>query len=117
MTPGRAALVSLMRRYLAAMMDTSISLLEVHKLMYFLQESGQPLRLRYVKGHYGPFAENLRHVLREVDGHMVAGYRDGDAPDAPLHEHNALLTKFWENPSVSYATLIVGLLAIVEKVK
>jgi len=85
MTAGRAALVSLMNRYLAALMDPSISLLEVHKLLYFLQAAGEPLRLRYVKGHYGPYAENLRHVLREIEGHLVSGYADGgDEPDKQL---------------------------------
>ena len=85
MTSGRAALVALMRRYLAALLDPSISLLEVHKLMYFLQLAGEPLRLRYVKAPYGPYAENLRHVLREVEGHLISGYADGgDAPDKPL---------------------------------
>src|SRR4051794_35950799 len=59
MTPGRAALVGLMRRYLTAMMDTSITLLEIHKLMYFLEAAGQPLKLTYAKGYYGPYAENL----------------------------------------------------------
>lgn len=84
-TAGRAALVALMRRYLSALLDPSISLLEVHKLMYFLQAAGEPLRLRYVKAPYGPYAENLRHVLRAVEGHLVSGYADsGDAPDKPL---------------------------------
>jgi O-acetyl-ADP-ribose deacetylase (regulator of RNase III) len=81
MTAGRAALVGLIRRYLTGMMDTSISLLEVHKLMYFLQASGEPLELRYVKAHYGPYAENLRHVLQAVNGHLITGYTAaGDAP-------------------------------------
>jgi hypothetical protein len=63
------------------MMDTSISLLEIHKLMYFLQVSGEPLKLNYVKAPYGPYAENLRHVLRDVNGHLIEGYTaDGDAP-------------------------------------
>ncbi len=85
MTAGRAALVGLMDRYLGALMDTSISLLEVHKLMYFLQASGEPLRLRYVKGPYGPYAENLRHVLQAVEGHLVMGYANGgDSPDKEL---------------------------------
>jgi O-acetyl-ADP-ribose deacetylase (regulator of RNase III) len=85
MTAGRAALVALMRRYLSALLDPSISLLEVHKLMYFLQAAGEPLRLRYVKAPYGPYAENLPHVLRAVEGHLVSGYADGgDAPDKPL---------------------------------
>ena len=85
MTAGRAALVALMRRYLGALLDPSISLLEVHKLMYFLQAAGEPLRLRYVKAPYGPYAENLRHVLHAVEGHLISGYADGgDAPDKPL---------------------------------
>lgn len=85
MTAGRAALVALVNRYLAALLDPTITLLEVHKLMYFLQAAGEPLRLRYVKAPYGPYAENLRHVLRAIDGHLIAGYADGgDIPDKPL---------------------------------
>lgn len=85
MTAGRAALLSLMNRYLAGLMDPSISLLEVHKLMYLLQAVGEPLRLRYVKAPFGPYAENLRHVLRDIEGHLISGYADGgDAPDKQL---------------------------------
>jgi O-acetyl-ADP-ribose deacetylase (regulator of RNase III) len=86
MTPGRAALVGLIDRYLGGLMDPFVSLLEVHKLMYFMQQAGEPLRLNYVKAPYGPYAENLGHVLARVEGHMVDGYRDGG--DAPaLHRH------------------------------
>ena len=81
MTSGRAALLGLMRRYLAAVMDPSVSLLEIHKLMYFMQESGENLRLQFVKGPYGPYAENLRHVLNHIEGHFISGY--GDAEDDP----------------------------------
>lgn len=85
LTQGRAALVGLMNRYLGGLMDPAVSLLEVHKLMYFQQAAGEPLQLRYVKGLYGPYAENLRHVLREIEGHLVSGYADGgDAPDKQL---------------------------------
>ncbi len=85
MTPGRAALVGLMDRYLAGLLDPFVSLLEVHKLMYFMQEAGEPLRLRLAKGPYGPYAENLRHVLNEIDGYYVSGYgAGGDAPDKLL---------------------------------
>jgi O-acetyl-ADP-ribose deacetylase (regulator of RNase III) len=81
MTPGRAALVGLVGRYLNGLMDPSVTLLEVHKLMYFMQEAGQSLRLRFVQAPYGPYAENLRHVLREIDGYFLSGYADGgDAP-------------------------------------
>jgi O-acetyl-ADP-ribose deacetylase (regulator of RNase III) len=85
MTPGRAALVSLMHRYLGGLMDPFVTLLEVHKLMYFMQEAGEPLKLKYEKAPYGPYAENLRHVLHAVEGHLVSGYMDGgDAPDKQL---------------------------------
>ncbi len=85
MTPGRAALVSLMHRYLAGLLDPFVTLLEVHKLMYFLQNAGEPLRLKYEKDRYGPYAANLRHVLHAVEGHLVSGYADGgDMPDKEL---------------------------------
>jgi O-acetyl-ADP-ribose deacetylase (regulator of RNase III) len=85
MTPGRAALIGLMDRYLAGLMDPFISLLEVHKLTYFMQEAGEPLRLRYVKALYGPYAENLRQVLVSIEGHFVSGYADGgDDPERRL---------------------------------
>ena len=74
-----------MHRYLGGLMDPFVTLLEVHKLMYFMQYSGEPLRLKYTKGPYGPYAENLRHVLKAVEGHLVSGYADGgDAPDKQL---------------------------------
>ena len=82
MTPGRAALVGLMDRYLRGLLDPFLTLLEVHKLMYFMQDVGEPLNLRFTKGPYGPYADNLRHVLHAVEGHLVSGYTDGgDAPD------------------------------------
>jgi hypothetical protein len=85
MTLGRSALLALMGRYLRSLMDDSISLLEIHKLMYFLQECGQPLNLRYQKGPYGPYAENLRHVLKDMEGHYIVGFGDGaDRPDTQI---------------------------------
>lgn len=85
MTPGRAALIGLIHRYLSGLLDPFVTLLEIHKLMYFMQNAGEPLRLKYQKGAYGPYAENLRHVLRLVEGHMISGYADGgDAPDKQI---------------------------------
>ena len=85
MTSGRAALIGLMDRYLRGLLDPFVTLLEVHKLMYFMQIAGQPLKLKFAKAPYGPYAENLRHVLHAVEGHFISGYADGgDAPDKPL---------------------------------
>ena len=85
MTASRAALVALIDRYLRGLMEPFVSLLEIHKLMYFMQEAGEPLDLRYTKGQYGPYAENLRHVLKAIEGHLVSSYFDGgDAPNKPI---------------------------------
>ena len=85
MSPERAVLVGLMHRYLSGLLDPFVTLLEAHKLMYFMQVAGQRLRLRYTEGPYGPYAENLRHLLNEVEGHFISGYGDGgDRPDKQL---------------------------------
>lgn len=85
MTPTRAALVSLMDRYILGLLDPFITLLEVHKLMYFLEYAGEPLELNFQKGIYGPYSENMRHVIRDLEGHLISGYKDGgDAPSKVL---------------------------------
>ncbi|HMA76254.1 MAG TPA: hypothetical protein VKO43_02985, partial [Candidatus Krumholzibacteriaceae bacterium] len=66
-------------------LDPFVTLLEVHKLMYLMQAADEPLRLKFTKGPYGPYAENLRHVLNAIEGHLVSGYADGgDMPDKQL---------------------------------
>lgn len=85
MTAGRAVLVRMIDRYVAGLLDPFASLIEVQKLMYFMQEAGQELRLTYKKAPYGPYAENLRHVLNRIEGHLVIGYADGgDRPDKEI---------------------------------
>ena len=66
-----------MQRYLGGLLDPSVTLLEVHKLLYFLQYAGEPLRLEYKKATYGPYAQHLRHVLNAIEGHFIIGYADG----------------------------------------
>ncbi|MFG1659594.1 macro domain-containing protein [Micromonospora chersina] len=75
MTLGRAALLILLEQYRRAD-EFRLSALEVQKLAYFLQQSGQPLRLNYARAKYGPYAENLNHVLRTMDGHFIRGFGD-----------------------------------------
>jgi len=82
MTLARALLIRVMRQYLE--LAYRLTLLEVQKLAYFLQESGEPLRLRYVKHLYGPYAHNLNKVLEILDGHFIRGYGDSQAPDAEI---------------------------------
>jgi len=77
LTTGRAALVSLLARY--ARLAVGATPIELQKLMYFLQVAGEPLNLRFQPGHYGPYADNLRHVLSTLEGHFITGYGDGSS--------------------------------------
>ena len=82
MTAARALLLKLMEQYLG--LAYRLRLLEVQKLAYFLQEAGEPLRLRYEAGHYGPFATNLNKVLERIEGHFIRGYGDSQKPDVEI---------------------------------
>ena len=102
MTAARAALVLMMNRYLRGLLDPFVTLVELHKLMYFMQAAGEPLRLKFKKHQFGPYAENLHLVLNAIEGHFISGCADsGDNPhkqielvpkavddaEALLHEH------------------------------
>ncbi|MEP7766008.1 macro domain-containing protein [Sanguibacter sp. 25GB23B1] len=75
-TPGRAALIELVRRYSALAIDGAAPI-AVQKLMYFLQEAGEGLSLKYERNFYGPYADGLRAVLRDIEGHYLEGFGDG----------------------------------------
>lgn len=98
MTDGRASILGAMLAY--AEVGYRLSLLEIQKLAYLLQESGEPLRLNFVRGKYGPYAEALNHVLQRIEGHFIRGYGDraGDAsirvlPEAEATTHEYLIHK------------------------
>jgi hypothetical protein len=75
MTPGRAAIVKVLDTYRE--LNYGLSKIEVQKLAYFLQEAGEPLKLPFVKHHYGPYSETLRHALNTMEGHFIRGLGDG----------------------------------------
>jgi O-acetyl-ADP-ribose deacetylase (regulator of RNase III) len=73
-TRARALFLMLMNDY--SIPGYKLSLLEIQKLAYFLQTVGEPLRLRFEKGKFGPYADNLNHVLERLDGHFIRGFGD-----------------------------------------
>jgi O-acetyl-ADP-ribose deacetylase (regulator of RNase III) len=84
LTPARALVAELVRRYLILGIDCS--LLEIQKLAYFLERSIQnlnlsnPLDLRFQADKYGPYAPRLAHLLDGLDGsYLHCGKRIGDA--------------------------------------
>jgi O-acetyl-ADP-ribose deacetylase (regulator of RNase III) len=72
LTPARALIAELVRRY--AVLGLECSNLEVHKLAWFLQRAiedlrlDNPLELRFGANKYGPYADQLRHLLDGLDG-------------------------------------------------
>jgi predicted aspartyl protease len=81
MTLARALVLKLFNQY--CVLGYGLTLCEVQKLCYFLQEFGEPLRLRFVKHAYGPYADNVRHVLIDFEGRYTRGFVDGsdNTPD------------------------------------
>ena len=82
LTLARALFICLMQRYRT--MAYRLTLLEMQKLAYLLQESGERLRLNYVEGHYGPYAHNLNKVLESLEGHFIRGYGDSQERDVEI---------------------------------
>lgn len=83
MNPSRAIVLRIWQDYF--ILGYQLTLLEVHKLLYFLQEAGEPLKLRFEKGAYGPYADNLRHLLHSFEGHFTLGFGDGrNKPDTQI---------------------------------
>ncbi|MFB2978315.1 macro domain-containing protein [Microseira sp. BLCC-F43] len=83
MTRARALFISLLELY--GIPGYRLTKLEIQKLAYFLQIAGEPLKLRYVKHQYGPYAENLYHVLQRLEGHYIRGYGDGTTGNAEIY--------------------------------
>lgn len=76
MTRGRAALLALLEGYQQTDPAVTVTQLVVQKLAYLLQASGEPLKLTFVKAQYGPYSEQINHVLQRMEGHFLSGYGD-----------------------------------------
>ncbi len=73
LTPARALIAELVRRYWVLGMECS--LLEIQKLAWFLERAierynpdDNPLKLQFVAHRYGPYANRLNHLLNDLDG-------------------------------------------------
>lgn len=72
LTPARALVAELVRRYWILGMECS--LLEIQKLAWFLQRVieakglSNELKLKFEANNYGPYANNLDHLLNAMDG-------------------------------------------------
>lgn len=82
MTVVRALFIQLMKKYKEY--DYTLTLLEIQKLAYFLQEAGQPLRLNFTKYIYGPYAHNLNKVLEAMESHYISGFGESQKPNTEI---------------------------------
>lgn len=73
LTPARALIAELVRRYWVLGMECS--LLEIQKLAWFLERAIEklpstenPLNLKFIAHKFGPYANRLEHLLNNLDG-------------------------------------------------
>ena len=72
LTPARALMVEMIRRY--SILGLECTNLEVQKLAWFLTQSFRrlklkdPMALNFTAHKFGPYADNLRHLLNGLDG-------------------------------------------------
>ncbi|GAB3378559.1 macro domain-containing protein [Spongiibacter taiwanensis] len=84
LTPARALVAELVRRYWILGMECS--LLEIQKLAWFLQRVidakglDNQLKLDFEANYYGPYANNLTHLLNALDGSYLKA--DKRIPDS-----------------------------------
>lgn len=71
LTPARAMLLYMMYAYESV--GEQSSLFVANKLAYFLQRSGENLRLKFEAHHYGPYTVQLNHVLLHLNGEYLQG--------------------------------------------
>ncbi len=81
-TPARSLMVQLMDAYRQG--EYRLSLLEIQKLAYFMQEAGEPMKLNFVKAVYGPYADNVSHLLQSMEGHAIDGATDERSPETEI---------------------------------
>lgn len=77
LTPARAMLLYMMFYYEAA--GERSSLFVANKLAYFLQRSGEKMRLKFEQHHYGPYTVQLNHVLYYMNGTYIWGLEQNEA--------------------------------------
>lgn len=78
LTPARAMMLYLLFYYEA--LGEQASLFAANKLMYFLQQFGEKqLKLRFVRHLYGPYSNQVDHVMHALNGKYVSGLEQRSA--------------------------------------
>lgn len=104
LTPARAMIAEMVRRY--EVLGLECSILEVQKLAWVLDRVikrlglDNPLKLSFAANRYGPYSDELRHLLDALDGsYLHCDKRIADAsPTDTIHfapTHVGKLRSYW----------------------
>jgi O-acetyl-ADP-ribose deacetylase (regulator of RNase III) len=77
LTPARAMLLHALFDF--EQQGERASLFVANKLAYFLQLLGEPLRLKFVAHHYGPYSVQVENVLYHLNGSYLRGLEQKNA--------------------------------------
>jgi O-acetyl-ADP-ribose deacetylase (regulator of RNase III) len=84
LTPGRAMILYALFKY--ERFGEPATVFAANKLAYFLQESGENLRLKFEQHTYGPYAQAMDKVLYALNGKYLKGLEQMSAgPFEPIH--------------------------------
>ena len=77
LTPARAMMLHLLLQY--RQLGEFATEFAAQKLGYFLQRFGDnQLKLRFKKHHYGPYSNEIRHLLYSLNGVFIRGFEQKD---------------------------------------
>lgn len=111
LTPARALVAEMVRRY--SVLGMGCTTLEVQKLAWFLHRAfkalgtNDPLRLRFSANKYGPYSDQLRHLLDAMDGsYLHSEHRLSEASHFDLisfsSEHREMVAAFLGSAAREY---------------
>lgn len=124
LTPARALIAELVRRYWVLGMECS--LLEIQKLAWFLERAieryspgDNPLNLQFVAHKYGPYANRLDHLLNNLDGsylHCEKRISDADPLDVIWFddERKAFLQTYLKSEAKPYGDALEHTTALID---
>ena len=124
LTPARALIAELVRRYWVLGMECS--LLEIQKLAWFLERAieryspgDNPLNLQFVAHKYGPYANRLDHLLNNLDGsylHCEKRISDADPLDVIWFddERKAFLQTYLKSEAKPYSDALEHTSALID---
>jgi O-acetyl-ADP-ribose deacetylase (regulator of RNase III) len=124
LTPARALIAELVRRYWVLGMECS--LLEIQKLAWFLERaiehhnpSENPLDLQFVAHKYGPYANRLDHLLNNLDGsylHCDKRISDADPLDVIWFDDKRkdFLQAYLKSDAKRYQTALESTVALLD---